>query len=85
MVGRHTLEPRELRGKRIAVPGNLTTATLALRLYEPDVETVIAPFDQILDRVAMGEVDAGVVIHEGQLTYSNVGLTKILDLGEMVA
>ena len=82
VVGRNALEPRELKSKRIAVPGKLTTATLALRLYEPDVELVITPFDQILDRVAEGEVDAGVVIHEGQLTYANVGLTKILDLGE---
>jgi 1,4-dihydroxy-6-naphthoate synthase len=82
VVGRNTLEPRDLKGKRIAVPGKLTTATLALRLYEPDVELVITPFDQILDRVAKGDVDAGVVIHEGQLTYAKVGLSKILDLGE---
>jgi len=82
VVARNTLEPTELRGKRVAVPGKLTTATLALRLYEPEVETVITPFDQILDQVAKGEVDAGVVIHEGQLTYASVGLGKILDLGE---
>ena len=82
VVGRNTMEPKELKGKRIAVPGKLTTATLALRLYEPDVELVLTPFDQILDRVARGDVDAGVVIHEGQLTYAKVGLSKILDLGE---
>ena len=63
-------------------PGKLTTATLALRLYAPETETVIVPFDQILDQVLRAEVDAGVVIHEGQLTYANVGLSKILDLGE---
>jgi len=82
VVGRNALEPRDLKGKRIAVPGKLTTATLALRLYEPDVELIITPFDQIMDRVARGDVDAGVVIHEGQLTYAKVGLSKILDLGE---
>ena len=82
VVARNSLEPKDLKGKRIAVPGKLTTATLALWLYEPEVETVIAPFDQIMDRVAEGEVDAGVVIHEGQLTYANAGLSKILDLGE---
>jgi 1,4-dihydroxy-6-naphthoate synthase len=82
VVARNSLDPKDLKGKRIAVPGKLTTATLTLRLYEPDVETVVTPFDHILDRVVEGEVDAGVVIHEGQLTYANVGLRKILDLGE---
>jgi 1,4-dihydroxy-6-naphthoate synthase len=71
-----------LKGKRVAVPGKMTTAYLALQLYEPGVDAVVTPFDQILDTVARGEVDAGVVIHEGQLTYSNTGLRKILDLGE---
>jgi len=82
VVGRNALEPKDLTGKRVAVPGKLTTATLALRLYAPETETVIVPFDQILDQVLRAEVDAGVVIHEGQLTYANVGLSKILDLGE---
>jgi len=71
-----------LKGKRIAVPGKLTSAYLTLRLYEPEIEPVWTPFDQIINRVAKGEVDAGVVIHEGQLTYPHQGVTRVLDLGE---
>jgi len=71
-----------LKGKRVAVPGKMTTAYLALQLYEPEVDAVMTPFDHILDAVARGAVDAGVVIHEGQLTYSGTGLRKVLDLGE---
>ncbi len=71
-----------LKGKRIAVPGTQTTAYLALRLYEPDFKTVEVRFDEILETVAKGEADAGVVIHEGQLTYGNLGLAKVVDLGE---
>ena len=71
-----------LKGKRVAIPGKMTTAYLALQLYEPGIDVVVTSFDQILDTVARGEADAGVVIHEGQLTYSNTGLVKLLDLGE---
>jgi 1,4-dihydroxy-6-naphthoate synthase len=71
-----------LAGKKDAIPGKMTTAYLALRLYDYNVETVAMPFDQILESVARGEVDAGVIIHEGQLTYANAGLTKFVDLGE---
>jgi 1,4-dihydroxy-6-naphthoate synthase len=71
-----------LKGKRVAVPGKMTTAYLALQLYEPEVDAVVTPFDHILEVVARGAVDAGVVIHEGQLTYSGSGLRKVLDLGE---
>ncbi len=71
-----------LKGKRVAVPGAATSAYLAVRLYEPEIEPLFTPFDQIFERVASGEADAGVVIHEGQLTYVGHGLTKILDLGE---
>ena len=71
-----------LKGKRVAVPGKMTTAHLALQLYEPEVEVVVTPFDRILEVVARGAVDAGVVIHEGQLTYSVTGLRKVVDLGE---
>ncbi len=74
--------PESLKGKRIAVPGTLTTAFLTLKLYEPDFEPVVVPFDQIIDEVLKGNVDAGLVIHEGQLTYSDHGLVKIVDLGE---
>jgi 1,4-dihydroxy-6-naphthoate synthase len=70
-----------LAGAKIAIPGELTTAHLALRLWQPNVETVIVPFDRILDVVAAGEVVAGVVIHEGQLTYQEMGLGAVVDLG----
>ncbi len=82
VVARGPLSSGGLKRKRVAVPGAMTTAYLALLLYEPEIEPVFTPFDQILDRVAAGELDAGVVIHEGQLTYARKGLTKILDLGE---
>jgi 1,4-dihydroxy-6-naphthoate synthase len=76
------LKKDDLRGRRIAVPGERTTSYLALKLYEPDVETVTIPFDKIIDAVAAHEVDAGLLIHEGQLMYSQVGLTKVVDLGQ---
>ena len=72
----------EIRGKRIAIPGKLTTAYLALQIYEKDFEPVFIPFDKIMDAVIAGEVDFGLVIHEGQLTHAEHGLTKVLDLGE---
>jgi 5,8-dihydroxy-2-naphthoate synthase len=71
-----------VKGRKIAIPGTLTTAYLALRLYEPDFEYVVVPFDQIEDFVANGNADAGLLIHEGQLTYAENGLRKIVDLGE---
>ncbi|EDP75170.1 MqnA/MqnD/SBP family protein [Hydrogenivirga sp. 128-5-R1-1] len=74
--------PDNLKGKKIAVPGTLTTAFLTLKLYEPDFEPVVVPFDRIIDEVLKGNVDAGLVIHEGQLTYSDHGLVKVVDLGE---
>ena len=72
----------QVKGKKIAIPGTLTTAYLALRLYEPDFEYVIHPFDQIEQFVMDGHADAGLLIHEGQLTYADNGLRKIVDLGE---
>lgn len=66
----------------IAIPGKLTTAYLALRLFKSGLKTVEMAFDAILDAVKEGKVDAGLIIHEGQLTYKNVGLEKIIDLGE---
>ena len=72
----------EVKGRRIAIPGTLTTAYLALRLYEPTFEYVVVPFDRIQEAVAAGEADAGLLIHEGQLTYADEGLRKVVDLGE---
>jgi len=71
----------EVKKLRIAVPGTLTTAYLTLKLFAPDVETVTEEFDKIIPGVVSGKYDAGLIIHEGQLTYGRDGLTKILDLG----
>lgn len=71
----------ELKNLRIAVPGELTTAFLALKLFAPDVQTVTVEFDKIIPAVLAGEYDAGLIIHEGQLTYARDGLKKIIDLG----
>lgn len=72
----------KVRGSRIAIPGTLTTAYLALRLYEPAFEFIVVPFDRIQQVVLDREADAGLLIHEGQLTYEDEGLRKIVDLGE---
>jgi 5,8-dihydroxy-2-naphthoate synthase len=74
--------PSSLKGVRVAIPGELTTAFLSLRLFDPNVEYVVMPFDQIQDKVHSGAVQAGLLIHEGQLTYAEEGLKKIVDLGE---
>ena len=75
-------DPRAaLRGRRVAVPGLLTTAYLALRLYQPEIESVVVPFDRIEEAVKRGEVDVGLLIHEGQLTYADEGLHLWADLG----
>jgi 1,4-dihydroxy-6-naphthoate synthase len=71
-----------IKGSRIAIPGTLTTAYLTLRLYEPEFEYVVVPFDQIQQAVLDGKAQAGLLIHEGQLTYAEEGLTKVVDLGE---
>ena len=71
-----------LEGKRIAIPGKMTTAYLTLSLLQPNFEAAPRPFDKILDAVQKGEVDAGLIIHEGQLTYAREGLHKVIDLGE---
>ncbi len=73
--------PAQIRGKKIAIPGKLTTAYLALQIFEKDFQAVFIPFDKIFDAVEKGEVDYGLVIHEGQLTYRDRGFYKILDLG----
>jgi 1,4-dihydroxy-6-naphthoate synthase len=72
----------EVKKKRIAVPGTLTTAYLTLKLFAPEIETVVVPFDKIIPAVVSGEYEAGLIIHEGQLTYANDGLIKLLDLGQ---
>lgn len=84
VVAREKLSVDELRGMRIAVPGLMTTAYLALQLLlgKSSFEPRVIMFDQIPDAVAQGEVDAGLIIHEGQLTYARQGLAKIVDLGE---
>jgi len=81
LVARRGFDPAELRGKRIAVPGKLTTAFLVLRLCLDDFRALEVPFDRIFDSVERGEAEAGLVIHEGQLTYKARGFTKLLDLG----
>lgn len=81
LVARRGMDPAELRGKRIAVPGRLTTACLVLRLYLEEFRPLEIPFDQIFHAVEAGEAEAGLVIHEGQLTYGARGLMKLLDLG----
>jgi 1,4-dihydroxy-6-naphthoate synthase len=72
----------EIKKIRIAVPGTLTTAYLTLKLIAPEIETTVVPFDRIIPEIQAGNFEAGLIIHEGQLTYSHSGLHKILDLGQ---
>ena len=81
VVARNAIEPRDLKGKTIAVPGLMTTAYLTLKLYEPDFEAKVIAFDQIMPAVERGEADAGLIIHEGQLTWGSSELKNVLDLG----
>jgi 1,4-dihydroxy-6-naphthoate synthase len=82
VVARQDSGTTGVKGSRIAIPGTLTTAYLTLRIYEPDFEYVVVPFDEIQQAVLAGKADAGLLIHEGQLTYQDEGLRKIVDLGE---
>ena len=82
LVARTPLGRGDVKGKRIAIPGLLTSAYLALRLFEPSFEAVATPFDRIEEAVATGEVDLGLLIHEGQLTHGDRGLHLVADLGE---
>ena len=82
VVSQHPLKREDLRKRRIAVPGLQTSAYLTLRLYEPNIEPVVMPFDQILDAVKNSVVDAGLLIHEGQLYFPQMGLHKVVDLGQ---
>ena len=81
IIATHPMEPEELKGKRIAVPGLMTTAYLACKLFQPDFEAVITPFDQITDAVKERAVEAGLIIHEAQLTFDREGFHRVVDLG----
>jgi 1,4-dihydroxy-6-naphthoate synthase len=82
IVANKTYSQSEIKQKRIAVPGTLTTAYLVLKLFAPGIETDVVPFDQIIPEVLEGKYEAGLIIHEGQLTYDKVGLHRIVDLGK---
>ena len=82
VVSAKMVAPEDLKGKKIAIPGTMTTAFLALKLFQPDFQHVVIPFDKILEAVRDHEVDAGLVIHEGQLSYGYDGLHNIVDLGK---
>jgi 1,4-dihydroxy-6-naphthoate synthase len=81
VVASKSMRPQELAGKRIGVPGLRTTAYLALKLFEPNFEPMVIPFDKILDAVQNETVDAGLLIHEGQLLFPQLGLHRVVDLG----
>jgi 1,4-dihydroxy-6-naphthoate synthase len=82
IVSSRKLTLPQIKKTRIAVPGTLTTAYLTLKLFAPEIETAVVPFDKIIPAVVAGEFEAGLIIHEGQLTYANDGLLKLLDLGQ---
>lgn len=82
LVAREPFTVDDVRGKTIAIPGEMTSAYLALKMFQPDVKTHVVPFDQIMDHVKAGNADIGLIIHEGQLTYKEEGLHLIQDLGE---
>jgi len=82
IVGPRAFSENEIKQKKIAVPGKLTTAYLALKLFAPEIETEVVPFDQIIPQVLEGKYEAGLIIHEGQLTYDRSGLYRVIDLGK---
>ena len=82
LVAREPLTREQLTGKRIAVPGTMTSSYLALKLYYPAAETEVVPFDEIMDHVLQGRAEVGLLMHEGQLTYRDAGLHLVADLGE---
>ena len=81
IIANRPMDPEEVKGKRIAIPGTLTTAYLACRLFQPDFEPVVTPFDKITDAVRERTVDGGLIIHEAQLTFDREGFHRIVDLG----
>ena len=82
LVSREPAKAADISSLKIAVPGTLTSAFLALRIFNPDFQYEVVPFDKIIEAVQTGQCDAGLLIHEGQLFYESIGLHKILDLGE---
>jgi 1,4-dihydroxy-6-naphthoate synthase len=81
IVSSRKIALEDLHRIKIAVPGEMTTAYLALKIFNPNIQTVTMPFDRIIPEILAGKFDAGLIIHEGQLTYSSSGLVKVLDLG----
>jgi 1,4-dihydroxy-6-naphthoate synthase len=81
IVSMRKLSHKDLGKIKVAVPGTLTTAYLALRIFNPEIQTEVVPFDQIIPEVLAGKYEAGLIIHEGQLTYTTSGLHKVIDLG----
>jgi 1,4-dihydroxy-6-naphthoate synthase len=81
VVSSREMTPEDLKRVKIAVPGTMTTAYLALKIFNPELETAVVPFDKIIPEIQAGNFEAGLIIHEGQLTYSMSGLRKVLDLG----
>ena len=82
IVAAHNIPLEEIRSHKIAVPGTMTTAYLALKLFAPDIATEVVPFDEIIPKVLQGKYEAGLIIHEGQLTFHKSGLHRILDMGK---
>ena len=82
VVAREPYQVEDIPGLKVAVPGTMTSAFLALRILQPEFEYVVVPFDEIIDAVRQGRADAGLLIHEGQLFYQRLGLHKVVDLGE---
>jgi 1,4-dihydroxy-6-naphthoate synthase len=82
LVSTRSFTPTEIKSKKIAVPGKLTTAYLALELFAPGIDVEVVPFDQIIPQILEGKYEAGLIIHEGQLTYDKSGLHRVVDLGK---
>jgi 1,4-dihydroxy-6-naphthoate synthase len=81
VVSSKKLKPEDLGKIKVAIPGTMTTAYLSLKVFNPDIETEVVPFDQIIPAILAGKYEAGLIIHEGQLTYASSGLSKVIDLG----
>ncbi|MCI0422328.1 MAG: ABC transporter substrate-binding protein [Acidobacteria bacterium] len=82
VIAEAPMKPQELKGKVVAVPGEMTTAFLILKIFEPDFTPLVVPFDKIFETVMRRKAEAGLIIHEGQLTFPSLGLHKVIDLGE---